>query len=84
MHFGLQSAPACFQLLMDRLIGVLDASMAAYIDDLIIMVNNLLHFHNVLEGLKAAGFMVKRDLGKQSTLTHCTVHKLRALGVVHS
>lgn len=63
MPFGLQSAPACFQLMMDRLIDGLDESAAAYIDDLIIFSSSwsdhLLHVHQVLERLKAEGLTVK-------------------------
>lgn len=53
MPFGLQSAPACFQRMMDRLIDGLDESAAAYIDDLIIFSSSwsdhLLHVRQVLE-----------------------------------
>ena len=74
MPFGLSSAPASFQKLMDRILRGSQEYSEAYIDDVVIFSEtweeHLKHLTDILERIRKAGLTVKR--GKcQFAMSQC-------------
>lgn len=59
MPFGLMGAPAVFQRVMNAIFSDVPDHVAAYLDDVVVLDEHIVHLEDTLQRLEKAGFTVK-------------------------